>query len=209
MYFRELYKKVRGYKIDNDYKKTLNEFPNNKDANCMIGYGYIDHDAGFTVGILSLAKVEKDKIKIFDGNNIISSKVRMNTSEIEGYYGNNEMDKELAKIHKEKIKIINTGYESKKLKRTREDEDLDEFSHSQFLDDVIVHFVKDGLRTEQCWVRINESTEQGYKGILLNEPNQKFGIHMGDEVIVVNYVDSHGEKLLIANLIENKKEMMR
>lgn len=195
--FREVYKRIRAFNMKNDEKEVFKTFPNYKNANCFIGYGYIDHMAGFTEEVLCLAKIENEKIEIFEGNTEETLKMRMDTKDIEGYFSNDQLEKDLKKTFKEMIKIIDTNYENKELKALREDEVFDEFRHSEYIDDVLVCFHKDGLKDEHCWVRLEKTSPKGCVGILLNEPNQDFGIHEGNEVMVYNYLNAAGEKILV------------
>ena len=41
---------------------------------------------------------------------------------------------------------------------------------------------KDGLEAESCWVRARKVGEKSIFGMLINDPNQFFGVHKGDEM---------------------------
>ena len=200
MDFREIYKKVRIFKINKGEKNFFKSFSGFKNANCYVGYGYIDHEAGFTEQVFCLAKIEDEKIQLYEINNDESLKMRLDTKNIDGYFRVDVIEKELNQLLKENIKIIDKFYETRELKKLRADEEIDEFRHSEFIDDVIVSFSKEGYGEEMCWVRLEKNSKNGYIGILLNEPDQDFGVHQMDEIEVLTIMSSINGKSLIANL---------
>lgn len=58
------------------YSGFFKEFPNYHDANALLLYGYIDHEAGLTFEVLSAARHENDTTTLFPGNDEISVKLR-------------------------------------------------------------------------------------------------------------------------------------
>ena len=46
----------------------------------------------------------------------------------------------------------------------------------------MVLIIKNGLRPEECWVRISDLSDRRVMGTLLNEPDQDFGYHAGDTI---------------------------
>ena len=59
---------------------------------------------------------------------------------------------------------------------------LDGFRNDDFPDDVAVVIYRDELRPEQVWIRCCDLSKEKMYGILLNEPNQNYGVHKGDKV---------------------------
>ncbi len=59
---------------------------------------------------------------------------------------------------------------------------LDGSRDSSSVDDVLVYLLKEGLSPEKCGVRITGLEEHSLKVTLLNEPNQNFGCHCGEEI---------------------------
>lgn len=59
---------------------------------------------------------------------------------------------------------------------------LDGSRDSSSVDDVLVYLLKEGLSPEKCGVRITGLEEHNLKRTLLNEPNQNFGCHCGEEI---------------------------
>lgn len=58
------------------FRIFFKEFPNYHDANALLLYGYIDHEAGLTFEVLSAARHENDTTTLFPGNDEISVKLR-------------------------------------------------------------------------------------------------------------------------------------
>ena len=59
-------------------------------------------------------------------------------------------------------------------------------------DDIAVVLLHDDLQPEQVWVRGDYLAEQEIRGELLNEPNQDFGVHMGDSIRIIPYKGDGG-----------------
>ena len=68
---------------------------------------------------------------------------------------------------------------SEEIEKSREMVFLDGQRHEENVDDVLVYLMRDGLQPEGCWTRISGLGDHWLMGILLNEPGQDFGYHMG------------------------------
>lgn len=71
---------------------------------------------------------------------------------------------------------------SEEIEKSREMVFLDGQRHEENIDDVLVYLMRDGLHPEGCWTRISGLGDHWLMGILLNEPDQDFGYHMGEEI---------------------------
>ena len=49
--FRKVYKKFCLFDVNDTFRKAVHDFPGVKEANAVLTYGYIDHQAGLTVEI--------------------------------------------------------------------------------------------------------------------------------------------------------------
>ena len=63
-----------------------------------------------------------------------------------------------------------------------------------------IQVIKNGLKPEGCWVRINGLSDRRIMGTLLNEPDQDFGYHAGDKIAFFICDDVEGNKRLISDL---------
>lgn len=80
------------------------------------------------------------------------------------------------------IKTLHIYDPSEEVKRVRKLMLLDGCRNDFYVDDVIVHLIKQGNELEECWVRTNKLENKLFTGTLLNEPNQDFRYHKGDEI---------------------------
>ena len=51
--FRALYKNFAAFPLNDKFRKAMEGYPNVDDANCMLVYGYIDHEAGVTLEVIA------------------------------------------------------------------------------------------------------------------------------------------------------------
>ena len=51
--FRALYKHFIAFPLKHNIKQCIENYPNVEKANCVLTYGYIDHDAGLTMEVLA------------------------------------------------------------------------------------------------------------------------------------------------------------
>ena len=162
-------------------KKDLSDFPEAETANCILAYGYIDHEAGFTLEIMAAGRKTNNGIRFAEGNDLISSKIRMEVLEEDEVDLADEEDS-LKKRFAGKLEKLHQYDVSEEIVQTREMEFLDDSRHKYCIDDVLVYLTRKGLKPEGCWVRIIGLADHWFMGTLLNEPNQNFGYHIGERV---------------------------
>ena len=87
---------------------------------------------------------------------------------------------------------------------TRDVEELDPFRNREYPDDVQVYVAAKGMQIELVWVRLYGLQDNEITGILLNEPDQDFGIHerdiigffpskIGDKDILLSSLKTYGK----------------
>lgn len=64
--FRALYKNFAAFPLNDRFRKAMEGYPNVDDANCMLVYGYIDHEAGLTLEVLAAGIEREERFKFFD-----------------------------------------------------------------------------------------------------------------------------------------------
>ncbi len=182
--FRVLYRHFCFFESNQNTVDIMKDFPTYKDSNGFLGYCYYDRDAGLTLEILAFARMDKGEIRYAEGNQDVSAKLRIGAVEDLEFQVINDEDGKIIKTFSKKIESLKAYDVSKKIELTREISFLDACRDKSFIDDVRVNLIKTGLKTEECWVRINgvNKTEHFFKGILLNEPYQDFGWHEGDVI---------------------------
>ena len=67
--FRAIYKNFCVFPIVDKIASVVEMFPGYEEADCCLGYGYVDHTAGVSLEVLALGKTTEDGFfQFFDGN---------------------------------------------------------------------------------------------------------------------------------------------
>ena len=185
--FRAFYHNFIVVPMKDSLKGILKDFPGVDSANCILTYGYIDRMAGFTLEILAAASMDSEKLSYGAGNSERLSKIRIESV----------MEDECFFIDDEDDSMYNAGDE---VEETRNMDFLDSSRSPEYPDDVLVQLLKNGNKPEGCWVRIDALAEHEIIGTLLNEPNQDFGYHAGNQVAFYVHQTENKEIILCANL---------
>ncbi len=86
------------------------------------------------------------------------------------------------------------------VKESRKMTFLDHLRNTEYPDDVLVYLLKDGNQIEGCWVRIESLVGEQFIGTLLNEPNQDFAYHEGEEIAFAIHQTEDEEIILFSNM---------
>lgn len=154
--------------------------------NSLLTYGYIDHTAGLTFEVLCFAKKDENGlIQLRPGKESISFKIRY-----DGVLGDIEIIQPelVASEYQRKVDTINEGYEvNTELEQIRNHTLIDNDRSKQFPDDVCAILFKEGVQTEQIWVRTETIIDGKIAGCLINKPySDAFGLDIGDMVKLVS-----------------------
>lgn len=178
--FRAIYRNLCVFPKSDAAKNALESFPYNEDANCVLTYGYIDQEAGLSLEILAAGMQEGEQFRFFDGNDTVSSKIRIGAVEDDEFY---IIDSdELRERYESKISMLDVYAASEEIEQSREMGFLDESRDPYCVDDILVYLMKDGLQPEGCWARICGLGDHFIMGTLINEPDQNFGYHLGENI---------------------------
>jgi len=93
-------------------------------------------------------------------------------------------------------------YNKPKLEVFREEKLFHEFRAPGYPDDVMILLPPfDGRQPEQVWLRVEEYTPENkmVEGILLNQPNQNFGVNKNERIIAL-YTPIANQPYLIADI---------
>lgn len=150
----------------------------------VIAYGYIDEQCGLSFHVFGTASI-KDGVELVIGRKDEKAMLVMRRNSVA----------ECEFVGLEEVNIVCPEYDSLiKMVRDNYDTDnnakeemrgmdfLDGFRNDDFPDDVAVVIYRDELRPEQVWIRCCDLSKEMLYGILLNEPNQNYGVHKGDKV---------------------------
>ena len=198
--FRAFYQHFIAVPLKDNLKAALKDFPDADKANCILTYGYIDRECGLTLEILAAGIEGKKGFNFADGNDTISSKIRIENVPNDDVAFFADEDGSLAKRYSQKIEMLHHYDAPEEVEKTRGMTFLDGSRDPNCVDDVLVYLVKDGLKPEGCWTRIIGLGDHWIMGTLLNEPDQDFGYHIGENIAF--FVQETEDKKVILNAIE-------
>ena len=117
--FRAFYRHFIAVPMKENLKVALKDFPGAEEANCILTYGYIDREAGLTLEILSAGKETKKGFSFAEGNDSVSSKIRIgNVADDEVAFFDDE-DGSLAARYTGKLEMLH-GYDApEEVEKTR------------------------------------------------------------------------------------------
>ena len=176
--FRPLYKRLCTFALDMPQAENAIEgFPGADEANCVLTRGFYDRERGLTLEILAVGVRTEDGFQFFDGWDGMSSKFRIAVVENTEFWPVSDPDGALQARFADKISIVESYNASEVMEKTRGMAFLAELRDLYCIDDVRVLLIREGLQTEECWVRITGLEDNVFSGTLLNEPYQDFGCH--------------------------------
>ncbi len=189
--FRALYKNFAAFPLNDKFRKAMEGYPNIDDANCMLVYGYIDHEAGMTLEVLAAGVERNERFKFFEASEDVRFFIRVGAVENEDFALFDDEDNSLSTRYAKKLELLSSYAVDDEIEKTREMGFLDDSRHPHYPDDVQVYLVRDGLNPELCWARVIGFGEHWIMGVLLNEPHQNFDYHQGENIafFVVKTVD--------------------
>ena len=180
--FRGVYHQLNALLVTENIRTALADFPDADKANCVLTYGYIDHEAGVSLEILAGGKRDGNRFRFFDGNDSIHAFIRIEAVENDDLFWFEDADDSIKERYSGKIKLLEGYNVSEEIEKTRGMAFLDESRDPHCIDDVLVYLTKEGLQPEGCWVRISGLGDHWIMGTLLNEPNQNFGYHLNETI---------------------------
>ncbi len=182
--FRAVYHRFCTFELNDDLRGLIDPLPGADEANGVITYGYYDRDAGLTLEILACAIIDGESFRYANGNPEISLKARIGSVMDTEFLIADDEDGKMSAEFAGKLEMLKSYDVSEEIEKTREMTFLDACRHEHYIDDVRVRLMKDGLKTEECWVRIIGLNEEDhfFMGTLLNEPDQDFGWHSGEMI---------------------------
>ena len=203
--FRAFYKQFTAVMLTDSIQASIADFPGVEAANCILTYGYIDHEAGLTLEVLAAGRKTAGGFQFADGINDIRSMIRIETVEDEDFYWFQDEDETLAGRYKENIEMLRSYEVSEEIETTRGMEFLDSSRDPYCIDDVLVYLTKEGLEPEGCWTRIIGLGDHWLVGTLLNEPEQNYGYHLGEQIGFFLKKTDDGETVCYSDMNPSRK----
>ena len=180
--FRGLEGRFAAFPITERLKESLKGFPDAENAGCVLTYGYIDHEAGFTFEVIAAGEKKGAMYRFSETSPMRSAKIRIDALDDEEVTVFRDEDGSLRKRYADKLSTLDIYKVSEEIMQSRELTAIDASRNHVFPDDVTVYLMKEGFKTEDCWVRICGLRNRRLIGTLLNEPYQDLGCHIGDTI---------------------------
>jgi len=192
----ELFEKIENYELE-------------EEVNSLLVLPYVDHQAGFSFQTVAVCLLKDSDLLVYERADDFQamSNIRWDAvTDFEFEYLDNlnvnaDFDIEEYKSHaRDVFKHYN---DDKKILVLRMLPMLDEYRNEQHPDDILVFFFKEGLTPEGMWVRYEDFNEEHeIFGRLLNQPNQDFGVNMGDAVKFSFAKNQDGALICVCDLDE-------
>lgn len=179
--FRAVYHHFAVFPLTDAIRNAVKDFPGEKTAEGVLTWGYYDREAGLTLEVLGCARMHNEFWQFADSNDLVRSFIRIDAVAEEDFGIFMDEEGKLGKRYAKKLEILKAYDPSEEIEKSRQMSFLDDARHPQYIDDVQVFLHKDGLEPEGCWARIIDVTESKLWAKLLNEPDQDFGIHEGED----------------------------
>ena len=199
--FRSLYHSFVAIERTDDLKPAVEGYVGAEDADAAILYGYIDHEAGFSFAIIAVGRnTDISVISSPEPNNGLHSLIRAEKIADYELRSLDECEEMLSTLHAEKLEMMKVYDVSDEIQETRTFGFLDNCRDEFFVDDIKVMLIKGDLQPEVCWARIEGTTENSLKAVLLNEPFKDFGCQIGDKLWVNTYKTDDDEIICYCKL---------
>ena len=204
--FRAFYRHFAVVPLKDSLKKLLKDLPGEADANCILTYGYIDREAGFTLEVIAAGKQTAAGFSFADTNEEISSMIRIEAVEEDDcFFCDAETETALLERYAEKIETLHVYDADEEVEKTRSFQFIDAWREPRYPDDVEIYLVRDGNKPEKCWTRIiGLDQHNNLMCLLLNEPYQNFDYHQGELIAVLINKDDDGV-FLYSNMNPSRK----
>lgn len=197
--FRGVYHRFWVIDINDTIRKSCSDFPDFEKADCVLLYGYIDHDAGTTMEVIACGHRDNDGYSFYEAPADRRSFILIGAIENEAFYNLNDAFDELKARYKDKIEAPDSYEASPELMETRRIGLLDASRHEHYPDDIQLYLKTKEDNMEVCWVRIEGVSDKTFYGRLLNEPFKDSGCHEGDIITFHIYEADEGRFVCVSD----------
>ena len=179
--FRPLYHCFAVFPLTPAIRSAIRDFPGEKEADGVLVYGYYDQQCGLTLEELGCARKKENRWQFADGRELVRSVIRIDAVKDDDFGVFPDEDGRLAKRYADRLEVVKAYDAPEAVEKSRTFAFLDDARHPEYIDDIQVVFAKEGLTPERCWARIIDLSERRIWAKLLNEPDQDFGVHEGED----------------------------
>ena len=180
---RPFYRRICALELTDSLRKRCSEVPDIDEADCLVVYGYADDIDGLIIEVLGAATGFSDTalytFDAYDGKwlAIPAEEIKDVPFKELGF-----KEEDLEEGYRERIEALGNVYAPKEIEDLRLYDALDDFRDPYHPDIYEVLFVMPGLEDELCRVKMLRVGEYSFYGILVDQPEQDFGVHAGDIV---------------------------
>jgi len=192
--FRAIHHQFCAFPLTEELKKVIAGYPGADKADCVLCYGFIDHEAGLSLELLA-AGVKNDKgCSFFQAPAEAWDIVRFGAVADQEFFFFDDKEGTMKERYAAKIKLLDDFNVSEQIEKTRGMGFLDASRAEFYPDDVDVMLIRQECEPELCLVRISGCGEHFLTGNLIEEPDQEFGYHKGDQIaFVINKDEKTGK----------------
>lgn len=195
--FRPLYKQFAVFKINETIEELLINDPNKDKADCVLTYGYIDHEAGFSLELLASGYTTENGPSFFAPNEDTRAVIRIGAVADEEFEILPDPHGQIFNHYIDQLQVMDVFTQNKDLEMLRADENLDGARHELAPDDLMVFFISKNIPAEVCWVRLEGIYKDSLIGTLLNQPAFFTNCHKGDLIRFLVDIDDEGNPVCI------------
>lgn len=203
--FRSIAGRFFAFPLTETLEKVIAEYPDAAKADSVLTYGYIDHEAGLSLEVLAAGKKTASGFRFFDTNLSVRAMIRIGAVENEEFEWLPDKRHTLQKRYAERLEVLKAFEVSEEVEKTRKMAFLDASRDRHYPDDVLVFLMREGLQPEGCWTRMIGLGDHCIVGMLLNEPNQNFGYHKGDNIAFFVDQNDKGEVICFSDMNPSQK----
>lgn len=180
------------------FRELVKEFPGNLKSDCVLTYGYVDHEEGVSFEVLACGKKDGTKYNFYHGNPDVHMVGRIADVEDVSFEILDAYATAIPEIFAEKVERILEFQENYDLMNMRIAQEFDPFRDSHKVDEVSVLLTKEGMTSETRKARLEMKGIGSVIATLLEEPEQDFGYHEGDPIGV--FVQESDPRVCVADL---------
>lgn len=202
--FRPFYHHVCALELNDKLTKRLKNCPEIEKSSHAVVYGYIDPEKGLMLEVLGAGKQAPKYFYFKDPYEGRRISISIGDVADVPFVWFEKLEPRFYKKYAPRIEKLKQYDASEDLEKSREFDFLDGCREPSFPDDVRVLFSKEGLKPEECWVRITGLGDHVLIGRLLNQPYQDFGVKEGDTITFSLHKESDEKIICVAEFGEQK-----
>ena len=202
--FRPFYHQVCALELNDTLKEIIKDCPDADKSSHAVVYGYIDPEKGLMLEVLGGGKQATQYFYFkapYEG-----SRITLSISEVADvpFLWFEKLKPDNYEKYAPRIEELKQYDVSEDLEKSREFDFLDGCREPSFPDDVRVVFLKQGLKQEECWVRLTGLGDHVLIGRLLNQPFQNFGVNEGDTISFYVHKESDDKIICVADFTDQE-----